>query len=167
MGGSMDIVLVASQDQGSLAVWALVVAIVGVGIALGSLILAAIAWRGNKANSERIIAIEEGRDEKAARDEAKAIMQPTYHFDGSQYLLEIINCGSGRARDVQVFLDGTPLRERTMVVTGDRHRSDFAPGDKECYRIQPNQHVGPSPKRIHITWTDGSGERGNHESGLG
>ena len=135
------------------------------GVAVLSLIVAICAWVSSSKANRRLIAIEEGRDRKADKAEAKArivagIVNPARHT----YHLVIQNDGMGQARDIRITLDGREMLSHPAVPRQEL-KTSLGPMSSVKYMLSPSLGT-PNPSSIRIEWCDDSGDAGLFESHL-
>lgn len=135
-----------------------------------SIFISVVAWRSSDRTSRRMVEIEEGRDEQAAREGGKASVSASIGVKSNRlYELTVFNGGPGSAEDVKVYFDGKPAGECPIIFRGPSE-DDFKtlhPSARIVYALTPNLGVGCQlPKKIRIEWVDASGEMNEWKSDL-
>jgi hypothetical protein len=114
--------------------------------------------------ASKLLQVEQARDALANKQSAKAnitatLMNPAKHT----YRLRVENRGSGAARNVSVYIDGTPLTEHRVFSDSIPEKKEFSPGSSVEYRIALSLDV-PPVRIVRTEWADDSGESGHNEA---
>lgn len=134
-------------------------------ISVLSLIVASYAWLSSHKNSQHLIRIEEERDRKADKSEAKANLSAAIeHPSKNTFNLLIRNKGPGVARDLQIMLDGEDWELHRTVKQQDISKT-LVPGATIKITLWVTLSE-PKPFRIWMRWSDDSGGHGVFESDL-
>ena len=145
----------------------------------GNAALAAVAlWKSSKTQ-QRLLEIEEQREQDRVSEARKACLvarivkeaAPRTRMSGSHdFYLEIENLGEAEARRVAVLLDGVAILEHPVIP-----KQQLPQPPSAGFTVGPQAHVryilGPTqdvrgPFGIELEWQDDSGEVGRHSSTL-
>ncbi|MGB9879339.1 MAG: hypothetical protein ACPLRM_01130 [Anaerolineae bacterium] len=137
------------------------------GIIVGglSLIVSGIAMMGSwKAQREattaqkRIVEIEEQREKEKVVSSQQALLHPELRETGTgSYRLYLVNSGKAEARNVQVKLDGVPLKDHHAAVKGDVMPTLIGPNAEVSCLLAISTRCAP-PFEIEVLWDDDSGK---------
>ena len=137
----------------------------GVGIAAGSLVVAIIAivksgraQRQANAAQQRIVAIEEQREQDRRSESTQARLTPELRETSpNTYRLYLVNHGAAEARNIRVELDGKPLAAHPVAVTNNSMPGLVGPrGEIGCIL---GIYMGCEPPfGIRIMWDDDFGK---------
>jgi len=142
-----------------LAAWASVL------VATGSLVVAIIALiKSGRAQhratdaQQRIVKIEEQREQNRRAQALQAILRPELRKTGrNSDRLYIVNQGAAEARNIRVEMDGKPLAEHPAAVRNDP-MPDFVGPDSEIGCLLAFHMQCTPPFDLKITWDDDSGK---------
>lgn len=153
--------------MGDAATWVGVV-ISGVSLIVSILALwkSAIAQREANVSQQRIVAIEEQRENDrlavSRRAELRAELRRTARHTDRLY---IMNEGLAEARNVAVVLEGRPLLEHAVGGPGVELASTIGPKSEVSCILMTSMECKP-PFDIHVTWEDDLGKSGSYRSTL-
>ncbi len=138
-----------------------IVSWVGVFIALGSLAVSAITLIRGSRMQQRVVRIEEQREQERRSQSLQASLRPELRGGGSSRLC-LINHGAAEARNIRVEMDGKPLAQHPTTVEGDPMPIFVGPYGEICCSFAASSalwfhDIGPSFK-IKITWDDDFGQ---------
>jgi hypothetical protein len=147
--------------------------VIGVVIAAGSLIVAIIALLKSlgaqkEANEvqRRLVGIEEKREIDREGQARKAVLRPSLRkTDKASYRLQIANDGMEEARNVRVLLDGQPSSKHCTAVGGDTIPALIGPNSTVSCLLAVHMQCAP-PFDIEISWEDDSGDAGSFKGVL-
>jgi hypothetical protein len=111
--------------------------------------------------SQRLLKMEEDRDQEAKRRNSKASVTVTLKGN----CLHLTNEGPAAARSIALKLDGYLLGEHPNIGARDTSLDDLDPGGTQI--IGASQTLGSSPIQFaEITWQDASGDTGSWNTQL-
>jgi len=153
--------------MGDMAAW------VGVGVSVAALTVSIIALclslraqREATSAQQRIVEIEEQREEDrlslVKRAELRAELRKS---DTYACRLYIVNSGSAEARNVNVVLDGQSLAEHSVGGHGKTLGPLIGPESETSCILTTHAGCAP-PFEIHITWEDDSEQLREYRSTL-
>ncbi|MCR4433801.1 MAG: hypothetical protein NUV70_07120 [Caldiserica bacterium] len=137
------------------------------GVIIGglSLIVSGVAmWGSWKAQREaaaaqkKIAEIEEKREKEKILSSRQAFLHPELRkTDKGSYRLYLVNSGKAEARNVQVKLDGVPLKDHHAAVKGDEMPTLIGPNGEVSCLLALSLGCTP-PFEIEVFWDDDSGK---------
>jgi hypothetical protein len=125
----------------------------------------------------RIVEIEEQREDQAGQLERRAALRARYERDQritsvgkiqTSFFVVVENTGRASARNLQIVVDGTPVDDHRQVML-DRPSSECVVGPGGELRLGLSLYLGGglhTPFDVAIDWEDGTGELGHWEGTL-
>jgi hypothetical protein len=118
----------------------------------------------NKVLQERLLALEETREQDRVRENTEASLVADIQRggrSGTTWLLSIENKGRSEARDITVLLGGQPILEHPGVAPATKQGLNkevrrLPGGSRFRYVLAPTLRCRP-PWELEITWADDSG----------
>ena len=134
-------------------------------LSLIAIVVSITAWITSWRTQKRHLAIEEARDRDRVTQRRKAnltaqlLKEPRPGHPA--FFLEVRNDGPAEARDISVTLDDQPFLEHP--VSPDNLEAIHQLGSAAHFRYPLVVAMGQAgPYKLHITWSDDSGEAGSY-----
>jgi hypothetical protein len=151
----------------------IVLGVLGIVVAAGSLTVAIIALRKSLATQteatdvqRRLVQIEENREADRIHHRRKASLRlDLRHTEQGSYRLYVVNDGESQARNVSVLFEGSPIEDHCSGVQGSRLPADVgARSEVSCLLAFSHQCAPPFP--VELSWDDDSGEPGSYKGSI-
>jgi hypothetical protein len=134
-------------------------------VAISALVVSVFANRKANANQQRLVEIEEQRENDRQIQKLSAQLRPELRRTGKGERLVIINQGNAEARNVRVTMDGKPLSEHKASVSNDR-LPDMVGANSEISCLLALAMGCTPPFDVDVTWDDDSGDGKRYKTTL-
>jgi len=153
--------------MGDLATWVCAVAAIGSLVVSGiALVKSARAQRQANQTQERLVEIEERREQDRQAQARQAILRPKLRgTERGGHRLYLVNSGRCEARNIRVEMDDTPFAEHPAAAQNDPMPSLVGPGGEISALLCLTLDCAP-PFKIRITWDDDFGTNRTYSTTL-
>ena len=112
-----------------------------------------------------MLALEEAEARRHSTAAQSAKLRVVLDRSGKSPALLVSNDGAAEARNISVKIDGTPISEHHIVLSGPEEARQLGPGGSARYPLFLSSGT-PLLIQVEISWADGAGEPQSWSSGL-